>query len=182
MEEIEVPTEHLHEHLEHEAEHGAPWINLVAVSTALVAAIAAVASLLAGAHANEAMIGQMKSSDQWAFFQAKSIKGHLTSTEANILRAMGRAEAAEASEGKVKKYEGEKDEIKEKAEHFEKEAEHHLEPHERPARSVTLCQIAIAIAAISALTKRKPFWYVSLAFGAVGAFFLFTNLMHSSGH
>ena len=29
-------------------------------------------------------------------------------------------------------------------------------------------QIAIAISAISALTRRKAFWFVAIAFGAVG--------------
>jgi hypothetical protein len=33
-------------------------------------------------------------------------------------------------------------------------------------------QIAIAIAAISALTKKRSFWLVSLVFGAVGCAFL----------
>jgi uncharacterized membrane protein YhaH (DUF805 family) len=37
---------------------------------------------------------------------------------------------------------------------------------------VTMFQIAIAVAAISALTKRRPFWIVSLVFGAIGCAFL----------
>jgi len=40
------------------------------------------------------------------------------------------------------------------------------------ARGVTMFQIAIAVAAISVLTKRTRFWYVGLAFGAAGVFFL----------
>jgi len=37
---------------------------------------------------------------------------------------------------------------------------------------VTMFQIAIAIAAISALTKKRRFWIVSLVFGLVGCAFL----------
>ena len=40
------------------------------------------------------------------------------------------------------------------------------------ARGVTMFQIAIAVAAISALTAKRRFWIVSLVFGAAGCVFL----------
>jgi uncharacterized protein DUF4337 len=162
MEEIEVPTEHLHEHLEHEAEHGAAWISWVAVSTAIIAAIAAVASLLAGGHVNEAMVSKMDSNDKWSEFGVKSIKADLA--------------AAKGDEAKVKDYEAKKDKLMEEAKKLTEESEHHLKIHERLAASVTFCQIAIALAAISALTKRRPFWYVSLIFGIGGAVLMGVSL------
>jgi hypothetical protein len=163
MEEIEVPTEHLHEHLEHEAEHGAAWISWVAVSTAIVAAIAAISSLLAGSHVNEAMIAKMDANDTWSEFGVKSIKADLA--------------AFKGDEKKAKEYEEKKEKLQEKALEKSKEAKHELEIHERFAGSVTLCQIAIALAAISALTKRKAFWFVSLAGGLAGAGFLISALL-----
>ena len=48
----------------------------------------------------------------------------------------------------------------------EAEARANFHQHEVFARSVTMFQIAIAIAAISALTKKRRFWFVSLVFGA----------------
>src|SRR6266513_931144 len=75
MEEAEIPLEHLHEEIEHHAEHGgAPWISWVALSTAILAVLAAIAGLLSGHHANEAMMNQIEASDQWGYYQAKSIK------------------------------------------------------------------------------------------------------------
>src|SRR5258708_24319678 len=75
MEEPEVPTEHLHEHIKEHAEHSIEkWILGVALSSALLAAFAAVASLLAGHNVNEAVISQIESSDQWRYYQSKSIK------------------------------------------------------------------------------------------------------------
>src|SRR5437899_8963016 len=75
MEELEVPLEHLHEHVKETAEHGgAPWISWVALSTAILAVLAAIAGLLSGHHANEAMMNQIEASDQWGYYQAKSIK------------------------------------------------------------------------------------------------------------
>ncbi len=51
--------------------------------------------------------------------------------------------------------------------------------HKLLAGGVTLLQIAIAIGAISALTKRKAFWAVSLCFGFVGVVFLARELLYT---
>jgi hypothetical protein len=51
-------------------------------------------------------------------------------------------------------------------------AKSNFHKHEVFARSVTMFQIAIAIARISALTKKRHFWIVSLLFGLVGCAFL----------
>src|SRR5882724_5483454 len=78
MEEIEVPTEHLHEEIKEKAEEeGGGWSLYIAISTALMAVIAAIAGMMAGHHSNEALIEQIKASDQWAFYQAKSIKAEI---------------------------------------------------------------------------------------------------------
>src|SRR5258708_37979306 len=79
MEDIEVPTEHLHEQI-HEAAHESRerWMVYAAVSTALMAVLAALGSLFAGHHSNEALIEQIRSSDQWAYYQAKGIKYEIT--------------------------------------------------------------------------------------------------------
>ncbi len=74
-EEIEIPTEHLHEEIQEKAEEQREkWTLYVALSTALMAVLAAVAGLLAGHHANEALIERVKASDQWNFYQAKNLK------------------------------------------------------------------------------------------------------------
>jgi hypothetical protein len=62
------------------------------------------------------------------------------------------------------------------------EARHHLLTHHVLARSVTLFQIAIAVGAISVLTRRRAFWFVSLAFGLLGLVFLAQSLLASGGH
>src|SRR5438093_5443939 len=75
MEEAEVPLEHLHEQTHETAKHSRErWISWVALSTAILAVLAAIAGLLSGQHANEAMMSQIEASDQWAYYQAKGIK------------------------------------------------------------------------------------------------------------
>src|ERR1700675_3651141 len=91
MEDPEVPTEHLHEEMHHHAEHTREkWVLGVALSSALLAGFAAVASLMAGHHANEAMILQIESADQWSYYEAKSIKEAQLKSKADILNALGK--------------------------------------------------------------------------------------------
>jgi len=173
MEEAEVPLEHLHEHIHHHAEHGGvSWISWVALSTAILAVLAAIAGLLSGRHANEAMMSQIQASDQWAYYQAKSIKASVLDAKMTLT-----ALATDKDKEKAAQYQEEQAEIKREAEHKQAEAKSNFHKHEVFARGVTMFQIAIAIAAISALTKKRRFWLVSLVFGLVGAVFLVLGLI-----
>jgi Na+-translocating ferredoxin:NAD+ oxidoreductase RnfD subunit len=168
MEEAEVPLEHLHEEIHHHAEHGGPpWISWVALSTAILAVLAAITGLLSGKNANEAMMDQIRASDQWAYYQAKSIKASVLDAKMTLTET-----ATEKDKEKAAQYQEEQAEIKHEAEEKEAGAKANFHKHEIFARGVTMFQIAIAIAAISALTKRRTFWFVSLAFGLVGIVFL----------
>jgi hypothetical protein len=172
MEDPEVPTEHLHEEMEHHAAHGkAPWMMGVALSSALLAGFAAVCSLLAGHHANEAMVDQIQSSDRWAYYQAKGIKAAVLGSKMELLEAEGKP-VSEKDVQKMAAYKKDQDDIAAEATEKQHSAEAHLGRHVIFARAVTLFQIAIAIGAISALTNRRPFWFVSLVFGAGGILFL----------
>src|SRR6058998_71390 len=168
MEESEVPLEHLHEHVKETAEHsGAPWISSVALSTAILAVLAAIASLLSSEHANEAMMSQIEAADQWSYYQSKSIKAAVLDVKTAFTGAPDGAD-----QSKRARYEKEQEEIKSEAEHKQAAAKSYFHKHEVFARGVTMFQIAIAIAAISALTRRRGFWIVSLLFGAAGCVFL----------
>ncbi|MEY2503943.1 MAG: hypothetical protein QOG27_223 [Verrucomicrobiota bacterium] len=173
MEEAEVPLEHLHEHIHHHAEHGgAPWISWVALSTAILAVLAAITGLLSGKHANEAMKSQIEASNQWNYYQAKSIKASVLDAKVTMTEA-----ATEKDKEKAIQYQEEQVEIKREAEQKQGEAKSNFHKHETFARGVTMFQIAIAIAAISALTKKRRFWYVSLVFGLAGLVFLLLGLV-----
>src|SRR3954463_8510713 len=118
MEEAEVPLEHLHEHLHHHAEHGGErWLSHVALSTAILAVLAAISGLLAGMHANEAMMSQIQASDQWGYFQAKSIKAAILEAKTTLA-----SDATAKDREKAAQYQEEQAEIKLEAEHKEAEA------------------------------------------------------------
>ncbi len=168
MDPPEVPLEHAHEEMIHHAhESGDPWIMGVALTAALLAVLAAVTALLGEEYADEAMHAQIKSSDQWSYYQAKSIKSAIVANRIATFEALGKP-VSDAVRAQRKRYEKEEDEIKEKAKELEAEAQVDLAHHAWLGRGVTMFQIAIAISAISVLTRRKAFWLVAIAFGIVG--------------
>src|SRR6202045_1239385 len=114
MEEAEVPLEDLQEHVHHSAEK---WISWVALSTAILAVLAAIAGLLSGKHANEAMMSQIEASDQWGYYQAKSIKASVLDAKIALSTAPSEPDTA-----KRDRYEKDQEEIKTEAEHKQAEA------------------------------------------------------------
>src|SRR5258708_24606971 len=154
MEEAEVPTEHLHEEINETAEEllrksENRWTLFVAISTALMAVLAALASLFAGHHSNEALIMQIKASDQWSYYQAKSIKAEIRKLEPQTVGVSKTPDVVNKEEEAVKRT----------AEDDEKKSDAHLQRHVTLATAVTFLQVAIAISAISIITRRRFLWY-----------------------
>ena len=176
-EEPEVPLEPVHEEIHHHAVHsGEAWTLGVALSTALIAALAAVSSLLAGHHSDEALIEQMKATDQWAYYQAKGIKANILSSKMDLQRVLGK-ESDPGDEKKVQQYSAEQEAIRKEAERAQQRSEAHVRSHNILSRGVTLFQIAIAVAAIAVLTKRKWFWFVGLVGAVIGTWFLIEGIV-----
>jgi hypothetical protein len=168
MEAPEVPTEQLHEEINHHAEHSNNgWERGVALSSAFLAALAAICSLLAGHHANEALIEQIQSSDKWAYYQAKGIKSAVLESKIELLQEEGHT-ISKSDTSKLAEYKKQQDTISEEAKKSQEESEQHLTHHMGFAAGVTFFQIAIVIGAISVLSKRRNFWYLSLLLGIIG--------------
>jgi hypothetical protein len=167
-EEIEVPTEQLHEELENETHHSQErWIMMVALTAALLSVLAAITALFAGHYANEAMIEQIQASDQWAFYQAKGIKSSVLESKMELLTQMGK-EADPKDVKNAERYKDEQKDIKNDATEKQESSARYLVQHNALAKGVTLFQIAIAICAISALTRKKWLWYGSILLGIAG--------------
>jgi alpha-galactosidase/6-phospho-beta-glucosidase family protein len=172
MEEVEVPMEHLHEEINEKAEELVrksenKWILFVAISTALMAVLAALASLFAGHHSNEALIMQIKASDQWNYYQAKSIKAEIRKLEPQTVDISKTPEVVNKEEESVKST----------AEDDEKESKAHLQRHVTLATAVTFLQVAIAVSAISIITRRRFLWYGAMAVAVIGGYFFIMGLV-----
>lgn len=181
-EEPEVDTDRLRETVQEEMEkEGGGFLRSIALTTAVLAAFAAVAALKAGATANEALIlkteatrAQAEASDQWAYYQAKGVKAAVLGASATSYRAVGKEPPAALEDGR-RRYEQQQEEIKRTAEAKERErdarsaeGDHLMHRHHGFADSVALFQVSIALGALAALTRRKPIWLVSMALGAAG--------------
>ncbi len=182
MEEPEVPTEHLQETIQEKAEEKKReekerWTLYVALSTAFMAVLAAIAGLLSGHQANEALIEQIRSADQWNFYEAKSIKSEIAASTSKILGSLPGKAPVEENQQSVARYEKEKEDIKQKAEEAEKNSERHLNTHVTLSKAVTIFQIAIAISAISILTRKRALWYGGLLLTVIGAVFLVMGIL-----
>ncbi len=184
----ELDLDKLRETIDEEIDHagGGRMLRWISLSTAIIAAFAAVAALRAGDTVNEALSLktdaaqlQGRASDQWAYYQAKGIKRAVTQSVIATWKAAGKpvpveAEAAEAKYGK------EQEEIQKAARELEQErdakgheAELLLVKHHRFANAVALFQVAIALGAVAALTRVRPVWYGSVVLGVAGlGFFL----------
>ena len=177
-----------HGHHEHHGPHGPGkpaaqpgWLRYLSLSTAMIAVLAAVASLESGASSNEAilekseaMLNQARASDQWAYFQAKGLKATLSEGEAVIITD-GKPELAAKLNGDARRYRGESEEIQRRARELEdkvkesnQRSEALMEQHHHFAIAVTLLQIAIALSAIAALTRRRSLWFLGMAVSAAG--------------
>jgi Domain of unknown function (DUF4337) len=178
----EVETERLREAIKEELEHeGGAFLKRIALTTALFAALAAIASLRAGATVNEALVLkteaarlQAEASDQWAFYQAKGIKAAVQEASRTSWLAIGKEPPAQYEE-KEKRYAGEQVEIQNKARDLENkrdekssEADHLLHRHHGYANAVAIFQISIALGAVAALTRNRLVWLASLLVGATG--------------
>jgi hypothetical protein len=155
MEEIEDPTERLKETMEAAEEKKERWTRDVALSTAIIAVLAAIAGMLGNHHANEAMILQIKASDQWNYYQAKNIKAEVAGEASLILAALNKPMPIDSVQKISQREKDRSGEIKTKAEDFEKDADEHMDKHVVFSRAVTIFQIAVALSAIAILTRKK---------------------------
>ena len=157
-----------HDHeLEHAAQHGDKdsFSGQIAVMTAILATIGALFSYMGGAtqanaglYKNNAAIKKTEASNQWNYYQAKSSKQNLS----ELAMAIVPEDRKPVYEKEVERYKGEKAEIKLAADKLEAEAtewdkrsDAELHQHHRWAQATTALQIAIALAAIALLTRRK---------------------------
>lgn len=172
-EEFEVPSPHEHALEEHAENEG--FAQRVALMTAILATIGALFSYESGSAQNDAMflknesiLKQAEASDQWAYFQAKSVKSHLDGIAAAL--ATDTAQKASFAADQARQ-DTEKNEVQTKARELEaesrklgEEAEATLKPHHRLSLGMTLVQIAVALAAITVLTRRR--WLIWCAAGS----------------
>ncbi|HXD83927.1 MAG TPA: DUF4337 family protein [Rudaea sp.] len=178
----EVDTDKLREAIDEEIEkEGGTLLRTIALSTAVFAALAAIASLKAGGSANEALVLkteatrlQAEASDKWSYYQSKNLKATVTELSRSTWAALDKPPPAEIDAALTKYAEDQRkasDEAKAlEHERDEKsaEADHLMHGHHFFAQSVALLQVAIALGAVAALTRKRIVWVGSVLLGLAG--------------
>ncbi len=171
------------EKLEDISEH-ANWNKFLAITTALIAVVAAIASLLSGSYSNEAVLRkndaillQSKASDQWNYYQAKGIKKNLAETFFQQTNDENLHKAATQYDKEQKNIEKQAKDFEKQAENANRSSEQLLEKHHKESLAVTFFQIAIALSAMSALLMRQSFWFISLIITLIGIFYFSMGLV-----
>jgi lipopolysaccharide export LptBFGC system permease protein LptF len=179
---VHGPHDHELEHAQQgggHGDHGGGMTNQIALFTAIIATVGAIFAYMGGAtqanaglYKNNAALKKTEASNQWNYFQAKSTKQSL----AEVSRDLTPREADKTKyQAKIDRYEKEKGEIKVVAEKLEAEAtewdkksDEQIHLHHRWAQATTVLQVAIALAAIALLTRKKWLEYAMFAGGAIG--------------
>ncbi|MEP6504786.1 MAG: DUF4337 domain-containing protein [Betaproteobacteria bacterium] len=169
-----------HDHeVEHAAQHGAGgMVGQLAVITAVLATIGAMCSYMGGATQaeaalakNDAAIRKTEASDQWNFYQAKNSRQAIAEVAMDLVPA----ERRDVYARNIEKYKADKEPIMEKARQLEEQAkafdeqsDHLMHQHHRWAQATTALQVAIALAAIALLTRKRWLEWGTLGVAAIG--------------
>lgn len=159
-----------------------PWLNYLALTTVVLAVCATLSTFKGGGYSTRSVLSQTQASDQWAYYQAKSLKGYLYELQRDKLqlelKALGtiksvslRGEYEKNIAGyadKVNRYEEERAAIQAKAKKFESirdDAQKHAQIF---GIAVIFLQVAILLSSIAALMKKKYLWVIGLVIGIFG--------------
>ena len=166
------------------------WLNYLALTTVILAVCATLATFKGGGYSTRSVMSQTQASDQWAYFQAKSIKSYIYELQKDKLqlelKASGKmspqataeyAKKIEEYEQKSKKYDAEKNEIQDGAKQFEQirnDAQKHSQIF---GIAVIYLQIAILLSSIAALIKKKLVWLLGVSVGLVGVVYFMNGFL-----
>ena len=162
----------LQEHAEH-AKHD-PTLAPISVTMAVLAVLVAVASLLGHRAHTEEVVLQARSSDQWAFYQAKNIRRHTDELFTDLTSVVATTDAAnlaklrEKYSGEAARYKEEQKGIEEKANEMEAEVGHERNRADRFDLAEVFLEVGLVITSITLLSGRRIFWYLGILMGIVG--------------
>jgi hypothetical protein len=170
------------------------WTSYLAMTTILIAVCATLSTFKGGGYSTKSLLNQTLASDQWSYFDSKGVKGYIFEAQLedvafrkSLLDQTGKGatvnkqyqQQIELLNKKIKKFEDEKKEIKKNADAFVKASADSKLHSGAFGIAVIFLQVSILLSSISALTKRKYIWIISLFVGAAGilyflnGFFLF---------
>jgi ABC-type Zn uptake system ZnuABC Zn-binding protein ZnuA len=173
---IELPEGH-HDHGDN------PFLIPASVTMSILAVLVAAVMLLGHRAHTEELLLQSQATDQWAYYQAKNIRAHDVQSVADLLGALAPQDKEKSAAlrekylKEVERYEGDKEDISEKAKELEKERDVVSRKADRFDGGEGLIEVGLVICSMTLLTKRKGYWIAGMLIGAGGVVFAATAFL-----
>lgn len=162
----------LQEHAEHAAHH--PSMAPVSLTMAILAVLVAVVSLLGHRAHTEEVILQNKSTDQWAYYQAKNIRRHTDELFADFASVIATtdpqklAQLRQKYEAEAQSYRDQQKDIDAEARKLEQETDYERDRANRYDLGEVFLEIGLVVTSITLLSGRRIFWQAGIVLGVVG--------------
>ena len=148
------------------------WTKYVSLTIVVIAVIGAIAAQWSGKYSSRVQISQVKASDQWAYFEAKTIKQHLDEVSLPQFLHSDTNDSTVAAEIKkltkdLPRYEIDKTNAWKKAKAFEDTRDEASVRGGRMGMAGSLLSVSIATASICTVTKKKPLWFIAMIMAAL---------------
>src|ERR1700680_1412659 len=146
-----------------------PFDKKVAATMAILAALLAVVSVLGHIMTTEELLIQQKASDQWSYYQAKSIRRYQSEVARDLFAAMKLSDKSREYTDNAAKYRKDDEEIQKQAEELEKESHRHGQQALGAHFGEVFLEFSIVLASLAILAKRAVLWYGAIAAGLIGS-------------
>ncbi len=162
------------------------WFTYMAVTTILIVVSATLSTFKGGGFSTRSLLNQTKASDQWAFYQSKSIKGYIFDMRRENLELQAQLlqkqkgnedmiavynEKIEEYKKNIQRYKEEGEAIQKEARNFENIRDESKKHSEKFGIAVIFLQISILLSSIATLSKKRFVWICSLILGVIGVFY-----------
>jgi hypothetical protein len=150
----------------------------IGLTMAVIAVLLAIATMLGHRTHTEEVLIQSKANDQWAYYQAKTIRAHMYEADAEMLALLPHGE--QKSEDFKKRAEDQRkgaEDVRKEAEAKERETDATSHRANQFDTAEIFLEITIVLCSITLLTRKKLFFLVSFASTIVGTAFAARGLL-----
>lgn len=171
--------------LEENAEHAKenPTLAPVSVTMAVLAVLVAVASLLGHRAHTEEVVLQARSSDQWAYYQAKNIRRHTNELFTDLTAVEPTTDPAALAKLRDKyaedaaRYKDDQNDLEAEARKLEAEVATERNRADRFDLAEVFLEVGLVITSITLLSGRKLYWSAGVVLGAIGVILASTGFL-----
>ncbi len=172
----------VHEFTEQMKEAGEGALTHIALGISILAVLVAMVTVLSHRSHTEAVLQQARASDIWNEYQAKKIRSESLSSIIDLLDLQPTADAAATAKKRaeyashIEHWKDDLTEEQKQAHEFEHEVDHAERQAARYDLGEALLQIAVVLSSITLLTRKRLYFAIGLALGAIGLVCAITGL------